>query len=318
VMRQYTVSLPLGAPPGIYQLRQIVYRGDETGVLELGNVVVTRPLHAPDAAALGVAPVGLANWGDLTLLAVGLDQKVLKPCESLDFTLIWQAQAPLDDDYTLRAALAGQVADQPLAAGWPTSLWQPGDVWRTRHHVNVPCRALDGPAQLQLTLLDSSGQSLGAPVSVDTVNINARRVFTPPPMQYQFQANLGGQVRLLGYDYEHKRSGGKSQIEVTLYWQATQEITRSLTVFTHVEGERLWGQHDGLPASGLKPTDRWVIGEIVADRHVLILDPAAPAGRLRLVAGMYDLASLERLPAFDASGRRWPDDVIVLREVVIP
>jgi hypothetical protein len=325
IMRQYTISLPIGTPPGTYQLRQIVYRGEENGVLDLGNVVVTRPLHPPDAAALGVAPTVLARWGNLTLLSVGLDQKALKPCESLHFTTIWQADAPLEDDYAVRMTLAGQVADQQIAPGLPTSQWQPGDVWRTRYDVAVSCRALDGPAQLQLSLVDSTGHPVAAPRSVGTVSINAGRVFTPPAMQHQFQADLAGQVRLLGYDYKYQmspppRGGGqavKSQVELTLYWQATREMTTGLTVFTHVEGDRLWGQHDGPPASGLKPTDRWVIGEVVADRHVLPLDSATPPGRYRLTVGMYDPVSLVRLPAFDASGKRWPDDLIVLQEVVV-
>jgi hypothetical protein len=190
-------------------------------------------------------------------------------------------------------------------------------VWRTRHHVTVPCRALDGPAQLQLTLLDSAGQPIAAPLSAGAVSIVANRVFIPPAMQHQFQVDLGGQVRLLGYDLKSQISNLKYQVELTLYWQATREMTPSLTVFMHVQGDKLWGQHDGPPVAGLKPTDRWVIGEIVADRHVLQLDPATPPGRYRLVVGMYDPVSLVRLPAFDASGKRWQDDVIILQEIIV-
>jgi hypothetical protein len=94
-------------------------------------------------------------------------------------------------------------------------------------------------------------------------------------------------------------------------------MTMSLTVFTHVEGERVWGQHDGLPASGLKPTDSWMAGEVVADRHSFVLDPAAPPGKYRLVVGMYDPASQARLAAFDQDGRRWPDDAILLQEIMV-
>jgi hypothetical protein len=317
VMRQYTISLPAGTPPGLYQLRQVVYRGDETGMLDMGNVVVTRPLHSPDATLLGVVPVELARWNNLALLSVGLDQKTLKPCESLDFTAIWRAVSALGDDYAVRVMLAGQVAEQPLTSGLPTSQWQAGDAWRTRHHVAVPCRALDGPAQLQLALVDSTGQLVAPPMSVGTVGIVAGRVFSPPAMQHQFQADLDGQVKLLGYDVGSQMSNVKSQIELTLYWQATREMTQSLTVFTHIQSERLWGQHDGPPAAGLKPTDRWVIGEIVADRHVIVLDPATPPGRYRLAVGMYDPVSLVRVPAFDPGGKRWPDDVIVLQEIVV-
>ncbi len=313
VMRQYTISLPVLTPPGAYRLHQIVYRGGDTGSLDLGTVMVTRPLRSPDVTSLGTAWREVARWGDLTLQWVGLDQDTLKPCESLGFTAIWRASAPLPDDYTLRVTFAGQAGDQPLAPGLPTSQWQAGDVWRTRHHITVPCRALDGRAQVQLTLLDSAGQPVAAPVSVGDVNVLAQRVFVPPSMQHQFQADWGGQVKLLGYDFKFPLANSPSPIEVTLYWQAMREMTQSLTVFTHVEGDRLWGQHDGPP---IKPTDQWVMGEIVADRHVITLDPATPPGRYRLVVGLYDPASLVRVPAFDPSGRRWLDDAVVLQEVV--
>lgn len=313
VMRQYTVALPVLTPPGVYRLHQIIYRGSDTGSLDLGTLTVTRPLRSPDVASFGATGRSVAHWGDLTLQWVGLDQNTLKPCESLGFTAIWQTSARLPDDYVLRVMLAGQMSDQPLTPGLPTSQWQAGDVWRTRHRIAVPCRALDGPAQVQLALLDSTGRPLAAPVSVGSVGILANRVFVPPPMQHQFQADLDGQAKLLGYDLKSQISNAKSQIELTLYWQATREMTQSLTVFTHVEGDRLWGQHDGPPT---RPADHWVMGEVVADRHVIPLDPATPPGRYRLVVGMYDPA-LVRVPAFDPGGRRWLDDAIVLQEVVV-
>jgi hypothetical protein len=317
VMGQYAITLPVGAPPGNYALRQIVYRGDQTGELELGEVVVTRPLRAPDAAALGISPAGLARLGDLTLLGVALDQQTLKPCETLYFTAVWRSERPPSDDYTLRVTLAGQGGPQPLAPGLPTSQWRPGDVWRTRHHITASCRASDGPAELQLTLVDSTGRPVAAPVSAGMMSINAGRVFAPPAMQRPFRADLGGQVELLGYDIQQIGTSQPIMVELTLYWQATREMTTSLTVFTHVESERVWGQHDGPPALGFKPTDSWMAGEVVADRHSFALDPATPPGKYQLVVGMYDPASQTRLAAFDENGRRWPDDAILLQEIVV-
>jgi hypothetical protein len=236
----------------------------------------------------------------------------------LHFTLFWSSDRVPGDDYALKVILAGKMEDQPIAPGLPTSQWQPGDVWRTRQHVVVPCHAPDGTASLQLVLNGSAGQP-AASANVGTVSVNGGRVFTPPAMQHPFRTDLGGQVRLLGYDIKPQTPNVKAQIELTLYWQATREVTASLTVFTHIEGEqrRVWGQHDGSPASGLKPTDRWLIGEVVADRHILMFDPVTPPGRYRLVVGMYDPTTLTRLPALDQNGQRWPDDSIFLQDIVI-
>ena len=315
-MGQYTITLPAGAPPGRYVLRQVVYRGDQSGELELGQVVVTRPIRAPDPAALGVSPAGMARLGDLTLLAAGLDVQALKPCETLFFTLFWRAERLPLDDFALRVTLAGDSHDQPLAPGLPTSQWRPGDVWRTRHHVAAPCRAPDGAAELQLTLVDSSGRPVAAPVSAGKVSVNGGRTFAVPTMQHTFKADLGP-VRLLGYDLSSDTLRPGQSAQLTLYWQATREMTTSLAVFTHVEGERVWGQHDGLPGAGLKPTEGWIPGEVVADRHTCSLDPATPPGRYRLVVGMYDPASTARLAAFDERGLRWPDDAVLLQEIAV-
>ena len=317
VMRQYTLTLPAFTPPGTYQLHQIVYRGDESGMLDLGEFVVARPVHAPGASALGVASREVAKWGDLMLQSVGLDQGTLKPCEQLQFTAVWRTASSLPDDYTLQVMFAGQVSDSLLTQGLPTTQWLAGDVWRARYHIAVPCRALDGQAGLELALVDSAGRVMDAPVGVGTVDIVAGRMFKPPTMQHLLVADLGGQVRLLGYDIKAQTSTAKPQVELTLYWQATQEMTKSWTVFTHVEGERLWGQHDSPPAAGLKPTDQWAANQVVADKHVISLDPATPSGKYRLVVGIYDPVSLDRLPAFDANGKRWQDDAIVLQEITV-
>jgi hypothetical protein len=79
----------------------------------------------------------------------------------------------------------------------------------------------------------------------------------------------------------------------------------------------VWGQHDGPPVSGLKPTDQWLMGEVVADKHILTLDPSTPPGKYRLVVGMYDSVTLARLPALDRNGQRWPDDSIFLQDIVV-
>ena len=149
--------------------------------------------------------------------------------------------------------------------------------------------------------------------------VNGGRMFTPPAMQHLFRTDLGGQLRLLGYDLKPQTPNVKSQIELTLYWQATREMTSSLTVFTHIEGvqRHVWGQHDGPPAAGLKPTEQWLAGEVVADRHILTLDPATPPGRYRLAVGMYDPITLMRLPSFDQSGQRWLDDSVFLQDIVV-
>ena len=53
---------------------------------------------------------------------------------------------------------------------------------------------------------------------------------------------------------------------------------------------------------------------MVEDAVVLPLG-SVPAGRYRLLVGLYDPATGERLPAYSAQGERYPDDAVPLADV---
>jgi len=91
---------------------------------------------------------------------------------------------------------------------------------------------------------------------------------------------------------------------VQLEWRALQPADISYTVFVHLVGETwnaaqgnfLWGQHDGLPAEGYRPTTSWSEGEPISDVHCFEVDSTAPPGDYLLEAGLYDGLTGARLP----------------------
>jgi hypothetical protein len=102
-----------------------------------------------------------------------------------------------------------------------------------------------------------------------------------------------------------------------LYWRAAQKIENDYTVFVHVAdaNERVIAQHDGAPARGTYPTRAWQAGELIVDGYALSLD--AP-GTFSIFVGMYDPATLARVPVFDAVGARLPNDRVMLTQITIP
>lgn len=94
------------------------------------------------------------------------------------------------------------------------------------------------------------------------------------------------------------RPGG--EVAVRLTWQALERPSASYKVFVHLYAPdgHLVAQHDGFPANEMRPTDSWHPGEIVTDNHGLLLPPDAPTP-LRVVVGLYDPATGERLPLAD-------------------
>ncbi|MFH1313898.1 MAG: hypothetical protein ABIJ00_11835, partial [Candidatus Eisenbacteria bacterium] len=122
---------------------------------------------------------------------------------------------------------------------------------------------------------------------------------------------FGGAIELIGYDLSLKAVKAGEQLTLVLYWTAVAPVAKELTVFNHViDGEgRIWGQHDSQPMQGRCPTSVWSPGEVIQDKHTIILDPQAPPGIYRVFIGLYDLSSGDRIRAEDGS------DSIALAEI---
>jgi len=136
-------------------------------------------------------------------------------------------------------------------------------------------------------------------------------------------AELGGQVRLLGYGL---RLDGQSvspatvvppgaMLRLKLYWQALARMNVDYTVFTHLldAGGVMRGQKDSPPLQGKYPTTAWQPGERLVDSYDIKVDAAAPVGVYILEIGMYEWPINKRLPITDAQGRPVGDHLILAR-----
>ncbi|MCJ7739226.1 MAG: DUF4832 domain-containing protein, partial [Anaerolineae bacterium] len=62
-------------------------------------------------------------------------------------------------------------------------------------------------------------------------------------------------------------------------------------------------QHDAEPVGGFRPTDSWAPGEVVVDRSGVALPAELPSGEYRLIVGVYNAYSGERLLVLDGGDR---------------
>jgi hypothetical protein len=140
------------------------------------------------------------------------------------------------------------------------------------------------------------------------------RHFTVPEMQRELGVTFGREALLLGYDLA--REGEELHLE--LYWQALRPMEMDYKVFIHLfdpATETIVTQHDAMPREGRYPTSRWTEGEVVSDSITLSLADAMP-GHYRLAVGVYDPATVDRLPAVDAAGLPIRDNRVVLTEEI--
>lgn len=139
---------------------------------------------------------------------------------------------------------------------------------------------------------------------------------TPPVRTGDVSLNvmLGDQIRLLGYTVQQDPVQPGGTLDVILYWQALGPMTRNYQVFVHLYDGAMWAQHDGAPDCDVQPTSGWEPGQIVRDAHRLELSPDTPRTDIPLLAGMYDLITLERLPVDDGRDTVHLTDISVSSE----
>ncbi len=142
------------------------------------------------------------------------------------------------------------------------------------------------------------------------------------------QAELGnGQLALLNTDFTVSSPGqtagfesGQTVIPLAVHgslqanevlllnvtWQPLQIFEDDLKVFVHLvdSNDRVLAQFDGHPMEGVYPTSQWTPGETIEDTYPLLLPADPPTGPYRAFIGLYDEASLARLPvSTDSAGR---------------
>lgn len=341
VLDKYSLRLLAGIPPGRYWVEVGVYQtgtGHRLNILDenqapvgtaytLKEVEVVRSPLTPSLDDLEIQhQLSLELVEGLKLLGCNLGAKEVRSGEMMPVTLFWQSLKGIGEDYGLLLQLkddSGEIWAEgrfPLASEfYPPSQWAAGEVLRGQHYLGVDAKAPTMKGEIMINVLDREGKPLlEESVSLAEVSILSRlRLFKEPEMEHPMQASLGDEVRFLGYDLSSEEVKPGQVLELTLYWQAQREMRDSYTVFTHLldEGGRIWGQRDGIPVGGTSPTTGWVEGEVIVDRHEIVVDPAAPLGECILEIGMYDAATMRRLPVFDQEGARMPNDRILLSRV---
>ncbi|HEY85335.1 MAG TPA: hypothetical protein G4N96_09520 [Chloroflexi bacterium] len=290
------------------------------------------------------APVDLQFESDvifddsLELLGYEADLSPRYPDDPIEVITHWRALRSTDQIYYVTLHLLdntmtmhGQL-DQFLGQLYPNVLWAPGEVTQDTHTLSGNADSLpSGLYTLELNLYDKSrGDFRFLPmVSAATGQLFERppllgqiRIMDPartrPPL-YPLSVTLGEEIQLLGYDLADTRITPETPLSFALHWQAIKQPKSNYTVFTQLIGPdgQVWAQQDNQPQSGRYPTTAWAIQDRVVDRYELSLKEGAPSGTYRLLVGMYDLTTGQRLTAVDQNGNRLPDDAILLTSLMV-
>jgi len=307
--------------------------------------------RSPVGQVVGVQHPARVNLDDKVLF-LGYDLAsgdTVRQGEDLHVRLYWLALQSLDvnyssflhldapPDYATWATSDNMHPGDPQAQiAIPTSAWWTSLYVRDEHRLKVPpdippvqyllrVGLYDRRTGKRLAVLADDGSVTGDSITLQPVRVIGAKSVSPRQLPYQVEYTLGGQIELLGYDLEvggRKLEVGDWELrvgdfELTLYWRARAAVENDYTVFVHLvdQGGKLWAQGDSVPVGGMYPTSAWLPGQLIEDRHVIQVDPAAPPGSYRVLVGLYDPATLERLETTGPEGPL-PSGAITLEPVL--
>ncbi len=280
---------------------------------------------AEAALPKSATPSGAIYGNRMRLAGYELTDSPLRPGETLQVDLYWQALAPLDTDYTAFIHLL-DAEETRLAASdvqHATSQWLPGAVHRQRYELSLPAQTpAPTVARIDVGLYDealrmlrpASPEGRQLPWTVAQLKIvpdswpNLDEVM---PVQADFDFDTGS-IRLAGYRLVPEAMHPGDLLTLTLYWQPQAVPNEDYTVFVQLldpEGQVI-AQGDGPPRAGQYPTSWWASDEIIADTHFVPLAASLPPGEYRLLVGLYRLVDGTRLPV-QAEETLGPDALIL-------
>lgn len=141
------------------------------------------------------------------------------------------------------------------------------------------------------------------------------------PSSLQLPAQFGDNIQLDRLQIGATEAHPGDSIPILLDWLALGAPGKDYAVYIHLRGA------DQIPVAQVDsdphfldvvvPTSLWSAGGIILDQHTLVVGPDVSPGTYDLVIGLYDRATLARLPVRSAAGTI-SDGLLVARITVLP
>ncbi len=263
--------------------------------------------------------------GEIKLLGAQIGAEAVHPGERVPVTVYWQALKPMDANFSVFVHLigrnhqsVGQFNTYPGLGLRPTSTLNPGEIVADTYPVLVeggsaaPARLLVNvglfnfkePGRPGLPASNPAGREVAPTVGALKLTPPAWPAAGPVIAQFADQITLA-QPALAGC------ATPAADCTLTLVWQPQGRPAADYTVFVQLwQAGRQVAGFDAPPLNGDYPTSQWNAAEVIVDPRPLNL-AALPPGEYRLVAGLYNFAGGERLPAF-ANGQPLPNFAVDL------
>ncbi len=272
---------------------------------------------------------------EMKLLGVTVGTSTARPGERVPVTAYWQALKPMDTNYSVFVHLighaytnTGQFNTYPGLGLRPTQSLQPGQIVAdtypvlvaggsqapTRLLVNIGLFDFNEAGRPGIQAITSDGQPASATAGQLKLIPNQWPPASPPPPVAEFNDHIW----LADYTLTDCQTHSQA-CEITFKWQPQGKPSTDYTVFIQLwpaDPQQPFIGFDGPPLAGEYPTSLWETGEVILDPHFLDLTPVPP-GQYRILAGLYNFTSGDRVPATQA-GTPLPGNAINLGNLYLP
>lgn len=258
----------------------------------------------------GMHRVDIDFGGQIQLAGFELAPRKIKPGQAVQLTFYWRVRQPTSQYLSLYLYFQDRTGERASFRGRGTFRvddWEEGQLLRTEHLVVVPENIKPLLLQVHLGLYDPmtgerlearDGQErpLGGSALLSYVrvmpSVSPEAVSASPTMPI-----FDRQVALVNWDLSWESAVPGGTLTGDLYWQALQPLEKNYTVFVQLLGpDGVLAQYDAEPQGGEYPTSFWDPQEIVPDHFSLSLPSQMPPGRYPLIVGLYEPATMQRLP----------------------
>ena len=238
----------------------------------------------------------------------------------LEVDVAWGTAAPPDRDLSVRLALVSEMGIEvlapvfPIFPGWPTSQWPANAVVWGSYTLDTRSVSAPGAVSIALTVVDAeTGAPLEPAVPIGRIALRSAPCPAPalPESVLPTGARFGDALQLIGY----RSIQGADVLAVTLHWQSVIRMDTDYKVFVHLFDPTTGvpvAQDDAMPMQWRYPTTFWDPGERVTDPIFISLEDVPP-GSYGLAVGVYDPATMKRLPVVDRMGLLQTDGRLVLQ-----
>jgi hypothetical protein len=142
-------------------------------------------------------------------------------------------------------------------------------------------------------------------------------------MDVETQVRFGEDIVLAGYDQSPEQARPGDSVTIRFYWQASGLPHDNYSLFIHLtplDDDSVRAQVDGSPAVPERPTLTWEDPNetLISPAYTLTIPADLPAGEYRVLVGLYNYTTGERLTVRDAEGNTVGDAWEIARIMVGP